>query len=257
MREEHLFGRHPVLEALRASRPVEKVFIQDGIQDVDIVREIKRHVREEHIPFSVVSKAVLDRLSQNGNHQGVVASVAHRDYTDFDVIVARAREQGQEPRILVLDEIQDPRNLGSLLRSAGAAGFHGAVVTERRAAGLTGSVSKAAAGADAFVPVAKVGNMSNFLEEQARAGFHIIGADASAHLDFRQARYPQPLILVMGGESKGLGRLVRQKCHQVVRIPMGAQVESLNVSVAGALLMYEAVRAQALAPRSEGGEAGQ
>ena len=162
MREEHLFGRHPVLEALRASRPVEKVFLQEGVQDVDIMREIRQRVRQEHIPFSIVSKVVLDRLSQNGNHQGVVAAVANRDYTDFDDIVAHARDQGQEPRILVLDEIQDPRNLGSLLRSADAAGFHGAVVTERRAAGLTGSVSKAAAGADAFIPVAKVGNMSRF-----------------------------------------------------------------------------------------------
>lgn len=256
MREEQIFGRHPVLEALRASRPVEKVFLQEGIQEAEIVREIRRHIRQAHIPFSVVPKAVLDRLSQNGNHQGVVASVASREYADFDQVVEAARARGEEPRILVLDEIQDPRNLGSLLRTADAAGFHGAVVTQRRAAGLTGSVSRTSAGADAFVPVAKIGNMARFLDEQADAGFHIVGADASAELDFREARYPEPLMLVMGGESKGLGRLVRQKCHQVVRIPMSGQVGSLNVSVAGALLMYEAVRNRVASTPAAGGEGG-
>ncbi|NDD27016.1 MAG: 23S rRNA (guanosine(2251)-2'-O)-methyltransferase RlmB [Proteobacteria bacterium] len=243
MRESQLYGRHPVLEALRGGQDIDKVFLLEGAQETEAVREIRRRLRERRIPFSTVSKAVLDRLAGTAQHQGVVASVPTRDYADWDDVLALAARRKVDPRVLVLDEVQDPRNLGSMIRSADAAGFHGVAVTQRRAAGLTGVVSKTSAGADAHVPVVKIGNVAQFLEKQAEAGFSIVGADASGTVDYRDARYEGPVIVVVGGEHKGLGRLVSQKCHQVVRIPMRGEVDSLNVSVAAALLMYESTRA--------------
>lgn len=244
MREEQLYGRHPVLEALRSEAPVEKVYFQEGMQEVEAVREIRRRVREAHIPFVNAPKAVLDRLAGNAGHQGVVASVAVRDYASFEDVLARAAERKQHPLILVLDEIQDPRNLGSLLRTADAAGVHGVGVCTRRAAGLTGTVSKTAAGADAHVPVFKMGNVATFLGDLADQGWDVIGAAADADCDYRRAEYRNPVALVLGGEQKGLGRLVKSRCTQVVSLPMTGEVSSLNVSVAGALLMYEALRAR-------------
>jgi 23S rRNA (guanosine2251-2'-O)-methyltransferase len=231
-----------VLEALRSGRPVDKIWFQEGAQDVDVVREIRRRVREERIPFHNVERAVLERLTGGGNHQGIVAAIATHEYATWADVEKRAKERNEEPLVLVLDEIQDPHNLGSLIRTADAAGFHGVVVPPRRAAGLTGTVSKASAGADAWMPVIKTPNIARFLQMGADNAFHIIGADSSGTLDYREARYDLPLLLVMGGEHKGLGRLIEKTCHQVVRIPMRGQVGSLNVSVAGALLMYEAVR---------------
>jgi 23S rRNA (guanosine2251-2'-O)-methyltransferase len=242
VREEHLYGRHPVLEALRSGAGVDKVYLQEGASESEPMREIRRRLREAHIPFSVVPKTVLDRLAGNAQHQGVVAAVAARAYADWEAVLARAAEKAREVRALLLDEVQDPRNLGSMIRSADAAGFHGVLVTQRRAAGLTGVVSKTSAGADAHVPIVKIGNVAQFLEKQAEAGFHIVGADSSGTIDYREARWEGPVIVVVGGEHKGLGRLVSQKCHEVVRIPMRGKVESLNVSVAAALLMYESVR---------------
>ena len=205
MRENLVFGRHPVLEALRAGRPVEKAYIQEGIGDPEIIREIRRRLREDHIPYTVVPRAVVDRMAQGGLHQGVVVAIATHAYAAFEDILESARNQNQEPQILLLDEIQDPHNLGSLIRTADAAGFHGILLPERRSCGLTATVSKSAAGADSFVPVSHIGNVAQFLERQAEAGFCIVGADSEASLDFREARYTPPLILVMGGEHKGLG----------------------------------------------------
>lgn len=242
MRESHVYGRHPVLEALRSGHDIDKVYLQEGAQETEAVREIRRRLRERRIPFSTVAKAVLDRLAGTAQHQGVVAAMPSRDYADWDDCLALAAKRGVDARVLVLDEVQDPRNLGSMIRSADAAGFHGVAVTQRRAAGLTGVVSKASAGADAHLPVVKIGNVAQFLEKRADEGFFIVGADASGQLDYRDARYDGPVIVVMGGEHKGLGRLVSQKCHQVVRIPMRGGVSSLNVSVAAALLMYETTR---------------
>ena len=243
MRESNLYGRHPVLEALRSGHDIDKVYLQEGVQETEAMREIRRRLRERRIPFSTVAKAILDRLAGTAQHQGVVASVPTRDYGEWDDCLALAAERGVDARILVLDEVQDPRNLGSMIRSADAAGFHGVAVTQRRAAGLTAVVSKTSAGADAHVPVVKIGNVAQFLERCADEGFCIVGADASGTVDYREARYDGPVIVVMGGEHKGLGRLVSQKCHQVVRIPMRGRVDSLNVSVAAALLMYETTRA--------------
>lgn len=242
MREEHLYGRHPVLEALRSGRTVDKVYLQEGTHEAEAMREIRRRLREQHIPFTVVPKTVLDRIAQGGAHQGVAAMMSIRDYAAFEDVLARARERGEDPLVVVLDEVQDPRNLGSLLRTADAAGFHGAVIPERRATGFTGVVSKAAAGADAYVPVVRIVNVVRFLEELAEQGFQVVGADSGGTVDYREARYEGPLAVVLGGEQKGLGRLVERHCHQVVRIPMRGEVGSLNVSVAGALVMYEAVR---------------
>lgn len=242
MREDVVYGRHPVLEALRSERPVEKVWLQEGVHDVEAIREIRRRAREQHVPFTLVGKAVLDRMAQGGPHQGVAAAIATHDYVDFSEILKRAEDRGEQPRVLILDEIQDPRNLGSLLRTADAAGFHGVVVPTRRASGLTGVVSKASAGADAWVPIARINNVARFLKDLTDEAWHVVGADSEGTVDYREAQWHAPLAIVLGGEHKGLGRLVGERCTQVVRIPMRGKVSSLNVSVAGALLMYEAVR---------------
>lgn len=243
MKEEHLYGRHPVLEALRSGQDLDKVYLQEGVGDNEAIREIRRRLREQSVPFIVAPRAVLDRLAGNAQHQGVVGTRPVRAYSEWSEVLDQAQKRGCAPLAVVANEVQDPRNLGSIIRSADAAGFHGVVVPGRRAAHLTSVVSKAAAGADAHVPVVKIVNVARFLEEQAEEGFHVVGADASATLDYREANYQGPLILVIGGEHKGLGRLVGQKCHQVVRIPMRGECGSLNVSVAAALLMYEAARA--------------
>jgi len=244
LREESLYGRHPVLEALRSGRAVDKLFLQEGMHEADAVREIRRRAREEKIPFTVVDKTVLDRLTGGANHQGVVASVATRAYASFEDVVARARERDEDPLLLVLDEIQDPRNLGSLIRTADSAGFHGVAIPPRRAVGLTPTVSKASAGADAHMPVVKIQNTARFLDMLRDEAFQVIGADSEAKLDYRQADFRGAVAIVLGGEQKGLGQLVERHCTQVVGIPMRGTVASLNVSVAGALLMYEAVRSR-------------
>lgn len=238
----HLYGRHPVLEALRSGRDVDKVFLQEGVHDNEAVREIRRRLRERKIPFSVVAKPVLDRLVGTAQHQGVVAATPVQAYAEWDDVLSRAADRSLDARVLVLDEVQDPRNLGSMIRTADAAGFHGVVIPQRRAASLTGVVSKTAAGATSYVPIVKIGNVARFLQEQSDAGFTIIGADANGTADYRSVRCNGPVLLVVGGEHKGLGRLVAEKCHQVVRIPMRGKVASLNVSVAAALLMYETMR---------------
>lgn len=242
MREAHLYGRHPVLEALRSGKDVDRVLLQEGVSDTGPIREIRKRLRERRIPFLVVQKAVLDRLAGNSQHQGVVAAMPTGAYAEWDDVLSVAVQRGLEPRVLLLDEVQDPRNLGSIIRSTEAAGFHGVVIPQRRATGLTGVVSKASAGADAFVPLVKIGNVASFLRERRADGFCVVGADTLGTIDYRAACYRAPLILVIGGEHKGLGRLVAQNCDQVVRIPMRGRVASLNVSVAASLLMFEAMR---------------
>ncbi|MED4161878.1 23S rRNA (guanosine(2251)-2'-O)-methyltransferase RlmB, partial [Halalkalibacterium halodurans] len=198
--------------------------------------------KEQGVLVQHVPKRKLDQLIGHENHQGVVASVAAYEYAEMDDLFQRAAEKGEEPFFIVLDEVEDPHNLGSILRTADAAGVHGVIIPKRRAVGLTQTVAKASTGAIEYVPVVRVTNLARTMEDLKKRGLWFIGTDAKGSEDYRGAAYDMPIALVIGSEGKGLSRLVREKCDFLVRIPMVGQVTSLNASVATSLLMYEAYR---------------
>lgn len=232
-----IFGRNPVREALLAGRPLNRLLLARGIVP-RVHQELFALARERGVPVQSVERSFLDRLTGGQAHQGVAAYVAEQAYVDVEDLL-RGREK---PLIVVANEIQDPHNLGAILRTAEAAGVDGVVIPSRRAAGLTGAVAKAAAGAASLVPVARVTNIARTLRYFKEKGLWVIGADAAAPTLFWDADLKGPLALVIGGEAAGLGRLVREECDLLVRLPMLGRLNSLNASVAAALLIYEALR---------------
>lgn len=237
--EETIAGRNPVCEALRAGRPVNKIYLARGLKPATVA-EITGLARERRVPVQKVDKQYLDRLVPGTAHQGIVARVAPHAYAELDDILAAAR--GDDPLLVLLDEVTDPHNLGAIIRTAEAAGAHGVVIPRRRAAAVTPAVVKASAGAIEFVPVARVGNLAVTIDALKEKGIWVVGADASARQTIWDAPLDGPLALVVGGEDKGLGRLVREKCDLLVKLPMAGRVNSLNASVAAALVLFEAVR---------------
>jgi len=231
-------GRNPVLEALRAGREINKLLVAKGAQEGSI-REVLGVARAQGVIIQEVDRARLDTLAPGRNHQGVIAMVAAHTYVDLDAILARAAAAGQDALVLVLDGIEDPQNLGSLLRTADAVGAHGVVIPERRASGLTETVAKVSAGAIEYVPVARVTNITKTLEELKAKGLWVAGTDQDARELYYQARLTGPLAVVIGSEGKGISRLVSEKCDFMVRLPMLGHVTSLNAAVAGAILLYE------------------
>lgn len=231
-------GRIPVLEALRAGRELNKLLVAKGAREGSI-REVLAVAREAGVIIQEVDRSRLDQLAPGRNHQGVIAMVAAHTYAEVDDIFAKAAERGEDPLILVLDGIEDPQNLGSLLRTADAAGAHGVIIPERRAAGLTETVAKVSAGAVEYVPVARVTNIVRTLEELKERGLWVVGTHQDARELYHQARLTGPLAVVIGSEGKGMGRLVSEKCDFTVRLPMVGHVSSLNAAVAGAILIYE------------------
>lgn len=241
MAEEHIAGRNPVLEALRAGRPIHRLLVARGAMEGSI-RQIRALARERGVPVQEVDRARLDALSGGVRHQGVVAVAAVREYASLDDILSRARAAGEDPLVLVLDGIEDPQNLGSLLRTSDAVGVHGVLIPERRAAGLTPAVAKVAAGAVEHVPVARVTNLPRAIAGLKEAGLWVCGATPGAPTVYHEARLTGPLAVVIGGEDRGLGRLVAEACDFTVRIPMRGHLNSLNAAVAGAILLYEVRR---------------
>jgi 23S rRNA (guanosine2251-2'-O)-methyltransferase len=235
-----IVGRNAVVEALRSGQTIEKVFLARGLHG-RIVTEVRRRARGSGVPVEEVPRAKLDALSGATKHQGVVALGAAAPYLDLDDIRQRAVARQEPPLIAVLDGIEDPRNLGAIMRCAESAGVHGIVVPKRRAAGLTAAAIKAAAGAHAHLPVVRVTNIAALLDELKKEGLWIIGADPGADKIFYEAELSGPSAIVIGGES-GMRRLVRERCDVLVRIPMYGAVASLNASVAAALLFYEVRR---------------
>lgn len=236
--ENILAGRNPVREALKSGRPVDKVLFTQG-ESSGSLGEILTLAREKGVPVQAVDRARLDSLSGNVRHQGIMAYIAAREYAGLEAILAGA---GESPFILLLDEINDPHNLGAILRTAEAAGVDGVVIPKRRAVSLTPVVARASAGAVEYVPVARVANMVQTIGALKEKGIWVVGADAGARDLYWNARLDGPLALVIGGEDKGLGRLVKENCDFTVRLPMVGKIGSLNASVAAALLIYEAVR---------------
>lgn len=237
--QEYVAGRRPVLEALRAGRPINKIMVAGGNRRG--LEDLLALARARRIPVHEVAPPVLESLSAGSAHQGIIAVAAARAYAAIDDILALAAERGQAPFVVLLDGLEDPHNLGAVIRTAEAAGAHGVVIPERRAAGLTPVVVKASAGASEHLPVARVTNMNRTLEELKEKGLWIAGADMDGQ-DYRRADFTGPIGLVIGGEGKGLSRMVREHCDYLVSIPMRGRVGSLNASVAAGLLIYEVLR---------------
>jgi 23S rRNA (guanosine2251-2'-O)-methyltransferase len=237
---EQIEGRNAVLEAFRAGRGVDKLFILDGCQDGP-VRSIAREARKHDTIINYVSRERLDQLSETGTHQGVIAQVAAFEYATVEDILAKAEEKGEAPFLFVLDNIEDPHNLGAIIRTANLAGAHGVIIPKRRAAGLTSTVVKASAGAINFTPVAKVTNIAKTIDELKEKGIWFACADMGGEVMYR-LNLTGPIGLVIGNEGEGVSRLVREKCDYIASIPMKGDIDSLNASVAAGVLAYEIVR---------------
>lgn len=242
MRYEELTieGRNAVLETFRSGKTVDKLFILDGCQDGP-VKSILREARKGDTLIQFVKKERLDQLSQTGKHQGVVAFCAAYDYASVEDILEAAREKGEPPFVILLDGIEDPHNLGAIIRTANQAGAHGVIIPKRRAAGLTAVVLKASAGAINYTPVAKVTNLGNTIDELKEKGLWFVCADMEGTRMY-DLNLTGPIGLVIGSEGEGVGRLVKEKCDYAASIPMKGDIDSLNASVAMGVLAYEIVR---------------
>ena len=236
-------GRNAVIEAFRSGKTVDKLFVLASSQDGPI-RTIIREAKKHDTIINYVEKERLDELSTTGKHQGVIAQVASYSYATVEDILARAEEKGEPPFILLLDGIEDPHNLGAILRTAECAGAHGVVIPKRRSVGLTAAVGKASAGAVEYVPVARVTNIAVFLEEIKARGVWVYAADMDG-TDWCQTDFSGPAALVVGSEGFGVSRLVKEKSDFIVSLPMKGRINSLNASVACGVLCYEIARQRA------------
>ncbi len=235
-----IIGKNPVLEALKSGREMNKIWIAEGSQRGQM-QSIIQLAKEMGITVQYVPKKKMDQLS-DGNHQGVIAQVAAYRYYDIDDLFKKAEEREEAPFFIILDELEDPHNLGSIMRTADAVGAHGIIIPKRRSVGLTATVAKASTGAIEYVPVARVTNLARTVDELKERGVWIFGTDAKGTQDYRQLDGVIPLALIIGSEGKGISRLLRDKCDVLVRLPMIGHVTSLNASVAASLLMYEVYR---------------
>ena len=246
----HLYGLLPVLEALRAGRrPLERIIIAEGAHRSRL-REVLELARHARVPVRRVPRDEIERLAARANHQGIVATIAAAQYRDTDELLdALAARVGTDdpPLALALDGIEDPRNLGAIIRTAECAGAHAVFVPERRAAGLTETVAKTAAGALEYVQIARAPNFVRLIEELKERGIWTVGSSVDAGLDYTAWDWTVPCALFFGGEGEGLRRLVRERCDTLVRIPLRGRIASLNVSVAAGIVLYEAVRQRTLA----------
>nr|WP_296960196.1 23S rRNA (guanosine(2251)-2'-O)-methyltransferase RlmB [uncultured Mediterraneibacter sp.] len=233
-------GRNAVLEAFRSGKPIDKVFVLDGCQDGPI-RTIVREAKKHDALLNFVTKERLSQISETGKHQGVVAYAAAYEYSTVEDMLALAKERGEDPFILLLDNIEDPHNLGAIIRTANLAGAHGVIIPKRRAVGLTATVAKTSAGALNYTPVAKVTNLVKTMEELKEEGLWFVCADMDGE-EMYQMNLTGPIGLVIGNEGEGVSRLVKENCDFVAGIPMKGEINSLNASVAAGVLAYEIVR---------------
>ncbi len=239
--EDYIGGKHPVMEALRSGREINKIWLAEGGQK-NLQQPIVAEAKKQGIIVQFVDKRKLDAMLPGVVHQGVVAQAAAFAYVEIEDILAIAEQRGEVPFILVLDEIEDPHNLGSILRTAECTGVHGVIIPKRRSASLTAAVFKISAGAAEHVSVARVTNLAAAIEKLKKAGIWVAGTDVSAPQDMYQAKFDMPLAAVIGNEGKGMGRLIKEKCDFLVKLPMAGRLNSLNASVAAGVLMYEVIR---------------
>ena len=243
--DDRIEGRNPVLEAMRAGRTINKLYVMkrlpDSRPDPTMARIINMAV-EKKIPIMEVPKANLDSMSQTHNHQGVIAQVASHEYVEIDEMLKRAEEKGEAPLLLLLDELKDAYNLGSILRIADAAGVHGVIIPQHRSIGLDSMVAKASAGAIEYVPVARVTNLSRTILELKEKGFWIAGTDAEGTNSYFDDVWSGPMAIVIGSEGEGMSKNIKDKCDFLLSIPMAGSVNSLNAAVAAGIVVFEAVK---------------
>lgn len=233
-------GRNAVIEALRAGKTIDRLFVLDGCQDGPVLT-IKREASKKGVMIKYVAKERLDQMSETGKHQGVIACAAAYAYAQVEDILDKARQKGEAPFIILLDNIEDPHNLGAIIRTANLAGAHGVIIPKNRAVGLTATVAKASAGAINYTPVAKVTNLGQTIEELKKEGLWFVCADMGGTRMY-DLNLKGPIGLVIGSEGNGVGRLVKEKCDFTAAIPMQGDIDSLNASVAAGVLAYEIVR---------------
>ncbi len=240
IKEFTIEGRNAVIEAFRSGRPIDRVYILDGCQDGPVLT-IKREARKQNTMIKYVEKERLDQMSETGRHQGVIACAAAYEYARIEDMFALAEKKGEPPFFILLDNIEDPHNLGAIIRTANLAGAHGVIIPKNRAVGLTAAVARTSAGALNYTPVAKVTNLAQTIEELKEKGLWFVCADMGGtkmyDLDLKG-----PIGLVIGSEGEGVGRLVKEKCDMSAAIPMKGDIDSLNASVAAGVLAYEIVR---------------
>lgn len=242
--EMNIEGRNAVIEAFRSGKTVDKLYVLDGCQDGPVMT-IKREAKKQDTMIKYVNKERLDQMSQTGKHQGVIAIIAAYDYAEVEDILQNARNKGEAPFIFLLDNIEDPHNLGAIIRTANLAGAHGVIIPKNRAVGLTATVARTSAGALNYTPVAKVTNLSKTIEELKKEGMWFVCADMGG-TSMYQLDLKGPMGLVIGNEGDGVSRLVKEKCDFVASIPMKGDIDSLNASVAAGVLAYEIVRQRLL-----------
>ena len=241
MTEEIIAGRNAVFEALSSKRPVNKIFIKMGLQGGSLGK-ILAAAQGAAVPVEYVQPEKLDRMAPGMRHQGIVALASPIAFSSLETVLERAASRNEIPFLLLLDELQDPQNVGALIRSADAAGVHGVLLPRRRSCPLNMVVAKISAGAVNYVPVVQIGNIVQTLRRLKEQGFWVVGADMEGDSLYFETDLDRPLVLVVGAEGKGMGHLVKENCDMLVRIPMQGGVNSLNASAAGAILMYEVVR---------------
>ncbi len=236
-KDDLIIGRNPVSEAIRSSRAIDRILVARGSRSGAVVGILAKAKKKE-IPIKEVDPKKLDYICGGANHQGIAAYAAVREYSSVDDIFDLAESRSESPFIIILDELEDPHNLGAVLRTAECTGAHGVIIPKRRSATLSYSVGKASAGAVEYVPVARVTNISNTIEDLKKRGVWVYGADMDG-TDYRDCDFADSVALVIGNEGKGISRLVREKCDEIVSLPMKGKIKSLNASVAAGVLMYE------------------
>ncbi|EAG4184275.1 23S rRNA (guanosine(2251)-2'-O)-methyltransferase RlmB [Listeria monocytogenes] len=238
--QEWIGGRNPVLEVLRSDRDIHKIYVQEGSQK-GVLKQVLTLAKERKIQVQFVPKQKIEKVVSGAN-QGVAAQVAAYQYAELDDLFAAAEAKDEMPFFIILDELEDPHNLGSIMRTADSVGAHGIIIPKRRSVGLTQTVAKASTGAMEYVPVVRVTNMVRTMEELQKRGLWIFGTDAKGSSDYRTMDVDMPLAIVIGSEGFGMSRLVREKCDFLLHLPMRGKVTSLNASVAASLLLYEVYR---------------
>lgn len=239
-KEDIVFGRHPAVEVLKSDRDINKVFLQDGLSGSKM-KEIHNLAKKHRVQISFVPKSKLDKLVDGKNHQGVVVTASPVDYATLEDLYQVAKDKDEDPFFILLDGVEDPHNFGSILRTADATGVHGVIIPNRRAVGLTSTVSKASTGAIEHVPVARVTNLNQTIQRLKDDGFWIFGTDMDG-TDYREWNVEGAIALVIGSEGDGISHLVKENVDQMLTIPMVGHVQSLNASVASSVLMYEVFR---------------
>lgn len=236
--ELQLEGKNPIIEALRAGQQVDRILIAEGVRQAD---DIKMLASEKGVKYQFVSRQKIDQLATTKAHQGIIAFLASVTYTDFDEWI-ESLDMSANPVVIMLAELQDPHNVGSIIRTAEAAGVSGVILAKHRAVGLTATVAKVSAGAIAHMPIIRVTNLAHTLEEMKEKGFWVVGTDAKAEKNYYEVNYNMPTVLVIGSEGKGMGPLLEKKCDYLIKIPMLGKVTSLNASVATGIMTYEIIK---------------